>query len=217
MIDSLLTGKVVLLHAMGDAAIAMRPDESMVMLCCDTKEKGEELLKFAPKEISLLLHNCSELNDTLTERYGIKVGDECYQSVYTQHVSLPIHHKDIRPYPADQMDYAVENYGGEKHRDYVADRIQKGEFFAAYEDGEIAGFCGVHGGGSLGMLYVDPKYRRTSIGSSLASYLVNLALERGGVPYAHIRVGNEASLKMQEKMGLYVGAKKVYWCYRPND
>jgi hypothetical protein len=39
-------------------------------------------------------------------------------------------------------------------------------------------------------------------------------LERGGLPYAHIRVKNIASLKMQEKMGLYVGKRTVFWTYR---
>ena len=99
-------------------------------------------------------------------------------------------------------------------REYLRDRILSGEFFAAWQDGEIAGFCGVHDGGSLGLLYVEPKYRRTSIGSSLASYLVNWSLEHGGIPYAHIRVHNVASLKMQEKMGLYVGSRTVFWTYR---
>ena len=213
MIDSLLTGKVELLYAKDGGAVARSLDGHMYLLCCDTAKEGEELLQYLPEKVSLLLHNCEGINELVHERYGISVGDECFQSVYTQHVSLPIQHKDIRPYPIEALDYAVANYGGEDHREYLRDRILKGEFFAAYENEEIAGFCGVHGGGSLGLLYVEPKYRRTSIGSSLASYLVNLSLARGGVPYAHIRVANVASLKMQEKMGLYVGARRIYWMY----
>lgn len=213
MIDSLLTGKVELLYAKDGGAVARSLDGHMYLLCCDTAKEGEELLQYLPEKVSLLLHNCEGINELIHERYGISVGDECFQSVYTQHVSLPIQHKDIRPYPIEALDYAVANYGGEDHREYLRDRILKGEFFAAYENEEIAGFCGVHGGGSLGLLYVEPKYRRTSIGSSLASYLVNLSLARGGVPYAHIRVANVASLKMQEKMGLYVGARRIYWMY----
>lgn len=213
MIDSLLTGKANVLYAKGGDVVALGTNGT-VMICCDTAESGKELLKYVPGDVAVLLHNCGELNETLADRFGLQVSDECYQSVYTQHVSLPIRHKDIRLYPITELDYAVQNYGGENHREYLKERIQSGEFFAAYEDGEIAGFSGVHGGGSLGLLYVDPKYRRTSIGSSLASYLVNLSMERGGLPYAHIRVGNEASLKMQEKMGLYVGSRKVYWMRR---
>lgn len=214
MIDSLMRGKAKLLYAKEGAAVAVSENGHTYMICCDDKEQGLELMAYLPKDVKLLLHNCEQINDALLERFGLKVSDECYQSVYTQHVLLPIKHKDIRNFPLSEIDYAVANYGGESHREYLMELIQKGDFFAAYEDERLAGFCGVHGGGSLGLLYVDPAYRRTSIGSSLASYLVNVSLERGGLPYAHIRVGNEASLKMQEKMGLYVGKKKVYWTYK---
>ncbi|MBE5862256.1 MAG: tRNA (guanosine(37)-N1)-methyltransferase TrmD [Lachnospiraceae bacterium] len=214
LIDSLLKGKAKLLHTMGNAAVALGINGITYMICCETKEEGEALLAYVPKDAKVVLHNCAELNDLIDERYNLQVGDECYQSVYTQHTAMPIAHKDIRPYPISEIDYAVENYGGEQEREYLRDRILKGEFFAAYENDEIAGFCGVHAGGSLGLLYVDPKYRRTSIGSSLASYLVNWSLERGGLPYAHIRVKNIASLKMQEKMGLYVGKRTIFWTYR---
>ena len=214
MIDALLTGRAKLVFAWGEAAIAVSEGGTMVLLCCDNAAEGTELLAHLENDPEVILHNCEELNPVLAEKYGFRVGDECFQSVYTQHTALPIAHKDIRPYPIDQIDYAVANYGGEDHRSYLLERMQSGEFFAAYEDGEIAGFCGVHGGGSLGMLYVDPKYRRSSIGSSLASYLVNWSLERGGVPYAHIRLSNIASLKMQEKMGLYVAKKHVFWTYK---
>lgn len=214
MIDSLLTGKVKILHVEGNAAVTVTNDGQTYQICCETKEQGCALLAYVPKDVKLLLHNCKELNEVLAGEYGLQVGDECYQSVYTQHVSLPIAHKDIRTYPLDAIDYAVENYGGEEEREYLKDRILHGEFFAAYEGEEIVGFCGVHAGGSLGMLYVDPKYRRTSVGSSLASYLVNLSLAQGGLPYAHIRVANLASIKMQEKMGLYVGKRTVFWTYR---
>lgn len=214
LIHSLLVGKAEVLYAKGDAVLAKDKNNGVTMICCDDLEKGKELLDHLPENTGLLLHNCEELNGEIFERFGLSVGDECYQSVYTQRVSLPISHKDVRPYPMSAIDYAVENYGGEAEREYLRNRIQNGEFFAAYVGDEIAGFSGVHQSGSLGLLYVDPKYRRTSIGSSLASYLVNWSLEKGGLPYAHIRVGNEASLKMQEKMGLYLAKRKIYWNYR---
>ena len=214
MIDSLLKGKVKILHAEGDAAVCQSLDGHLIMLCCETLEQGEKLLQYVPKDTGLLLHNCAAINGILESEWGLQVGDECYQSVYTQHTALPIAHKDIRPYPIEALEYASANYGDGKAREYLRDRILSGEFFAAWQDGEIAGFCGVHDGGSLGLLYVEPKYRRTSIGSSLASYLVNWSLEHGGIPYAHIRVHNVASLKMQEKMGLYVGSRTVFWTYR---
>lgn len=210
LIDGLMRGTARLLYAEGDQAIGVDVNTGTVMLCCDDPETGKRLMKWAPAGQPVLLHNCAALIDYLQGELGYGEMDECYQSVYTQKNALPVAHKDVRPFPPEMLDYAAENYGREA-KEYLQERIRSGAFFAAFEDGELAGFCGIHMGGSLGLLFVDPKYRRTSVGSSLASYLVNKALERGGLPYAHIRVKNEASLKMQQKMGLYVGKKTVFW------
>ncbi len=213
MIDNLQRGVAEILYAAGDQVIASNPGAGVIELCCDSTEAGRELLTHLPEDWHLILHNFEPLNEILTKEYGMEVHASCYQSVYTQRVSLPVAHKDIRRFPMEALPYAVENYeNGDEN--YLRQRIQKGELFAAYVDGEIAGFAGMHDDGSLGILYVDPKFRRLKLGSSLASYLVNKALERGGIPYAHIRENNIASLKMQEKMGLYTGAKKVFWLGR---
>ena len=214
LIDGLLQGKVELLYVRDNVVAGVHVDTGVVMVCLDTAEEGREVLPFLPKDCRLLLHNCEEFVPIVQEHLGLEAGEPCYQSVYTQKVSLPVAHKDIRPYPLEELDFAVANYGGEEEREYLRDRICKKDFFAAYEGDKIVGFSGVHAGGSLGLLYVDPGYRRGSVGSSLASYLVNLSLARGGLPYAHIRVHNEPSLKMQEKMGLYVGKKKIFWMYK---
>lgn len=213
MIDNLQRGVAEILYADGDQAIAQNAAGGVVEMCCDSIEAGRELLSYLPEDCGLLLHNCEQLNELLIKEYGFEVHASCYQSVYTQQVSLPVAHKDIRKFPLEELSYAVENYDN-SGEDYLRQRIKRGELFAAYVDNEIAGFAGMHDDGSLGILYVDPKFRRLKLGSSLASYLVNRALERGGIPYAHIREDNVASLKMQEKMGLYTGAKKVFWMGR---
>lgn len=213
VIDGLLRGSAKILLAKADQVIAMDVNTKNVMLCCDSMEAGVELLEVLPGNCRTILHNCAAINPYLEEKLGFRVGDECYQSVYTQRGALPVAHKDIRPYPMEQLDYAAANYG-EETRAYLKDRIAKGAFFAAYAEEKIVGFCGMHSGGSLGLLFVDPAFRRTNVGSSLASHLVNKALERGGFPYAHVRVANQASLKMQEKMGLYLGKKTVFWAHR---
>lgn len=212
-IDGLMKDMVDVLYEKGESVAGIHKKTKIVMICANSVNEVENMLPFLPKDCRGLLHNCEEANDLLEKEMGLIVGDACYQSVYTQHVSLPIAHKDIRPYPMEEIAYASENYGAGSQEDYIRERILDHAFFAAYEEGRIVGFCGIHGGGSLGLLFVDPSCRRGNIGSSLASYLVNAAMERGGFPYAHIRIGNEASLKMQEKMGLYVANKKIFWLW----
>lgn len=213
MIDNLQRGVADILYAEGDRVIAVNAGSGIAEMCCDSLESGERLLKYLPADTRLLLHNFEPLNELLCANYGFEIQAACYQSVYTQRTKLPVAHRDIRRFPMEALDYAVANYdkGAEK---YLRERIRKGELFAAYAEDEIAGFAGMHDDGSLGLLYIDPKYRRLKLGSSMASYLVNKALERGGLPYAHIRVDNIASLKMQEMMGLYTGNRKIFWLGR---
>ena len=213
LIDGLMRSTAEILYCEGGQVIARDVNVGTVMICCDGLDSGKKLLEKLPEDCKLILHNCNEINDLLQEKYGFGKPDECYQSVYTQQTCLPIAHKDIRPFPISSLAYAVENYGKDSG-EYLKERIEAKQFFAAYEGDQLVGFCGIHAGGSLGLLYVDPEFRRGSVGSSLASFLVNKALERGGIPYAHIRVANVASVKMQEKMGLYVGKKTVFWLHR---
>lgn len=213
-LDGLLSGNVKVLYAREEVAVGVHQVTKIPMICCNTEEEMKEALPYLPKDCKVLLHNCEEGNAVLRDELGFTGWDACYQSVYTQRNALPIGHKDIRPYPLSELDYASEHYGEGKQREYLRDRILKHAFFAAYENEKIVGFCGVHAGGSLGLLYVDEEYRRGNVGSSLASYLVNISLAKGGIPYAHIREKNVASLKMQEKMGLYVASKKIFWTWK---
>ena len=75
----------------------------------------------------------------------------------------------------------------------------------------------MHADGSVGMLYVEEEYRRGNVGISLAAYVMNLALQRGGLPYAHTALDNEASLRLQEKVGMYFAKENVYWLYRGKE
>lgn len=216
MIDNLNRGVAEVLFSQGDQVVAYNRESDIYEICCDSLEMGKKLMEYVPESCRLLLHNCEELNEYLTAEQGFAVHASCYQCVYTQHTSLPVAYKDIRRFSMDDLEYAVQNYKDGDER-YLRSRIQKGELFGVWVEGKLSGFAGMHDDGSLGLLYIDPEYRRRKLGTSMSSFLVNKALERGGIPYAHIRVENEASMKMQEKMGLYTGARKVFWLGRTPD
>ena len=75
----------------------------------------------------------------------------------------------------------------------------------------LAGIIGIHEEGSIGMLYVKPQYRHQKLATALETYAFNRALENGWIPYGQIIVGNEASMKLQERMGLHFSKSSVYW------
>ena len=67
--------------------------------------------------------------------------------------------------------------------------------------------------GSMGMLYVEDAYRRQGLAASLEGYLINKQREQGMIPYAHIVNGNEASIQLQERLGLNLSDPAIWWLY----
>ena len=46
---------------------------------------------------------------------------------------------------------------------------------------------------------------------ALETYCMNLAVERGEIPYGQVVLGNEASIRLQEKMGICFAKGTVVW------
>jgi tRNA (guanine37-N1)-methyltransferase len=146
----------------------------------------------------------------------------CSHAVYTKKEKAPVsglYRPDqkpmgngltIQPLHAEHADFVKENYR-KMSPEYLDDRIEKGAIFGAFLGEQLAGFAGIHDDGGIGMLFVHPQYRRQKIAQALETYLVNLLLERGMTPYGQIETDNDASLQLQEKLGLYVAKSPVFW------
>ena len=100
-----------------------------------------------------------------------------------------------------------------RDRIYVRERITAGDVFGIYIEGKLCGFIGCHNDGSMGMLYVEDAYRRQGLAASLEGYLINKQREQGMIPYAHIVNGNEASIQLQERLGLNLSDPAIWWLY----
>ncbi|MCD8379868.1 MAG: GNAT family N-acetyltransferase [Lachnospiraceae bacterium] len=85
--------------------------------------------------------------------------------------------------------------------------------FMQSDEGEtvLAGYIGTHSEGALGMLQVRTQYRGRGIGAALESFMINLALTRGEIPFGHIFEGNEASLRLQRKLKMNVTDVILWW------
>ena len=64
------------------------------------------------------------------------------------------------------------------------------------------------------MLEVLEVYRGRGIGKALEVYLMNKALEMGWIPYGQVVVGNEASAKLQESLGVHLSKTPVVWMWK---
>lgn len=82
-----------------------------------------------------------------------------------------------------------------------------------FDNGTLAGFIGMHDEGSMGLLEILPEYRRRGYGYLLEGCLIRLHLECGWVPFCHVVEGNDASMRLQEKLGMTFSELPAIWVY----
>lgn len=195
-----------------------------MMPLADFKDwKLPEYLKEHGESISCMVTHQENMVDIIQTKLGLSVSEECWQVVYTKREKMPvrglygpngIRKEDglcIRLLDETSQEFVVEHYETGDSGAYVRSRIHNKAVYGAFYGEKIVGFAGQHEEGSLGMLFVLPQYRSRHVAAALETYMVNLSVERGEVPYGHVITGNTASEKMQESLGLCKAKGKVYW------
>lgn len=185
------------------------------MLDGDNPEECLAWLKEAENSHKCSLIQCfhRELFEVLRQNYPSLKTMECYQVVYTKkekpetEITL-----DIRP--AGDSDFAWIRDTYELADDAELRKlIELGDLFVGVKDGEKAGFIGFHLEGSMGLLHVLPRFRKRGYGRELESFLIAKALERGWIPYGQVEPQNVKSMGLQDKLGMEISEKTVYWLY----
>ena len=214
MMETLSRGLGEVLYAEGKNVLIYLPEIGNAMLNAEDEEHLEKMLPLIPKAVSE--HSIVTVTDRWNERVSEILGYHgsmlCSQACYTRGEPLPVRHKDIRQLTVEEVPYVAEHYhlGDEI---YVRERIAAGDVFGIYIEGKLCGFIGCHNDGSMGMLYVEDAYRRQGLAASLEGYLINKQREQGMIPYAHIVNGNEASIQLQERLGLNLSDPAIWWLY----
>lgn len=219
MMESLSRGRGDILYtdvwAGGNSILLYDHECRICMLAAADEASGRQLAGTMPADTDRVLVSQPFFADILGG-LQYRLSCRCIQALYTQKNPLPVRHKDIRKLSPENLDdlcsCCTDGEGGPGiERGYVQKRLLAGAVFGAFSDGRLAGFCGIHADGGLGMLYVNEKYRMQGIGASLEAYVINRMLEKGWIPYAHIEESNGPSIRLQEKLGLYQASKKVCW------
>ena len=186
-------------------------NSGVYMIAATSKEEASRMLKGRFDALDCDVAVTEEyVKELLEQEYHMCTTMKCVQACYTNKVPLSVRHKDIRELTKDNLNYIIENYDC-MSTEYVKERLEAGCFWGAYEQDKLIGFIGIHAEGSMGMLFVENEHRRKGIGESLESYIINLQLANGQIPYCHIVDGNEASIALQEKLGLYIANKPMWW------
>lgn len=163
-----------------------------------------------------------EMVPFMEKYFHLKTDMECIQGAYTRKEKLPVRGLygpdgrgengfSIRVLSEEFIPFVTEHYSEIGTGEYVTDRIRHGAVYGAFYDEKIVGFIADHEEGSIGMLYVLSEYRKRHVAMALETYCMNLAVERGEIPYGQVVLGNEASIRLQEKMGICFAKGTIVW------
>lgn len=180
-------------------------------------------LKLAKDErIECIVLHQREMVPLMEMHFHLKEDMECLQGAYTRREKLPVRGLygpdgrgengfSIRTLTEEFIPFVAEHYSEIGSPEYVTERILHGAVYGAFYEEKIVGFIADHEEGSIGMLYVLPEYRKRHVAMALETYCMNLAVERGEIPYGQVVLGNEASIRLQEKMGICFAKGTVVW------
>ena len=193
----------VLLHDTGCGAwmLAAEPDAA------------EAFLDRIPAGCDLFVGHDMAYFDLARARFGLPYREICWSAAYLGQdpLSIPAFGGALRLLDRSWAPWLTAHYshdfGGAAYMERAADR----GIIGAFVEGQPAGFVGFHDEGSIGMLEVLPSYRRRGLGEILQRAAINLALERGQIPFGQVIDGNEASLSLQRKLGMAVSETTLFW------
>ncbi|MGN0906481.1 MAG: GNAT family N-acetyltransferase, partial [Bullifex sp.] len=114
---------------------------------------------------------------------------------------VPVRAQDIRVLDASYAPVMDEHYHLFSDIDYIKDRLECGVVRGIFRDGVLAGFMAEHSEGAMGMLEIFPEFQRQGFAYDLEGAYINEQRRKHRM-YCNVVDGNEASERLQRKLGL---------------
>ena len=208
MTEALRRGLGVIASAAERGVLVSADEDSCGMLSCADLDTALTLLD--GRRFPLLSIHQAELESPLCRELGMETWMRCRQAVYLGKEPPAATEEDIRPLTGEHLDFLQANY---RHEDseYLAWLLERRALFGAFREEKLVGFIGKHAEGSMGLLEVLPSFRRQGVGESLERFLIAREVERGNLPYCNVFTDNQASLALQQKLGLTLAEGSVIW------
>ena len=202
-------GKII--YKSKNGIVAVTNDNDLVLTSLKNYNELNEVLKkhnISPKTITV---KEDSLYQEILNNLNVYRSLPCSQWVY-QKLKAPKYKKsDIRVLDESFIDVILEHYKLVSDKEYIVDRVKNKMIFGIFENNELAGFIGIHSEGSIGMLEIFPQFRRKGYGYILEAFAIEQLLDKGYLPYCHVVEGNDASYKLQEKLGYKKATKPNIW------
>lgn len=181
------------------------------------KAMREALDVFASRDLVCVL-GTAPVHDVRRD-LGLTEDAPCNMVIYEKQDRLEVDPSlDIRTLTPAYAELVASHYS---HPEYLApgeleDILARGLVLGGFEAGRLCAFIGEHPEGAIGMLEVFPELRRRGWATALESAKINEQLDRGLVPWGEVWPDNQASIALQEKLGLTVYPEKgMHFMSRP--
>lgn len=212
MDELLRQGLGEVLYQGAEGRIVREADNGPVMSdILDGRTLCDRLRALRLPEFGLIAVKSEDAFRAVEREFGFPGNHPCTQWVYCLPEAPVYPDCDIRLLTEDFVQTVGERYHNET--DYVRDRISAGCMWGLFEDGVLAGFIGIHTERAIGMLEIEPAYRKRGYAYALEAFLIGHLMKDGATPYCHVIDGNDASVRLQEKLGMRKAELPVIWCW----
>lgn len=210
LMELLRRGNGEILYTGEDGVLLHDRESGAYEMTAGDTEAEQRLLGLVPQQACLLVTSFEETAREAARRFGLTIQHHCCQASYTRREPLPVRHKDIRLLEETALPYLMERYpyGDEA---YLRGRLRGKVMFGLFMEDEPAGFIGRHDDGSMGLLFVEPKFRGMGAAFSLEAFYINRTRAMGHIPYCHVDTDNEISLRLQERLGMNLSRGCIWW------
>ncbi|MCL2564563.1 MAG: GNAT family N-acetyltransferase [Defluviitaleaceae bacterium] len=214
MIFPIKRGTADIFYAKDDGVFFRETESNAYMLSITDFNKGRELFDKAGRQ-NLVCVFQKDIAVYLHKKHNYRKCMENFQAVYTKKVPIKIEQRrlDIQPLNLSHLDLVYEHYHDDVDYDYLKRRLSTSAIYGSFINDELCGFAGTHEEGSIGILKVLEKFRRQGFALELESYMVNIFLERGDIPFAQVNPPNTASIALHKKIGFELSADCLYWLF----
>lgn len=214
MTECIRRGLCEVLYADNDGVLIRAHSSGAYMLSCDSEEAAVKIT--AGRDISLLVLHQMEQKAAVCRALGLNAGDECFQGAYIKKEPLPEDGSDIRCLDeryAEKVGEAYNMYRSE----HIKELLEQGIIYGVFDGERLAGFIGWHDEGAQGMLHVFPEFRRRGFAEALEKHLINIDLRRGFIPFGQLFIWNDASRRLQEKLGMSFADGRICWLWKEKE
>jgi ribosomal protein S18 acetylase RimI-like enzyme len=191
--------------------------------CPDPRDAGRLLDSFAPVGLTVFAHVAEPLLAELRGRYALVVetptdlhvlpeGDELPAPSSSPPIVMPIGPADAevvcRAWPHDDFESPTAKLA------YVRDCLAAGPACGIREAGDLVSFALTHLDGSVGILHTEPSARRRGLARRVIVALGRQAQALGGLVFGYVAVGNTASQRLVESIGMRAVGRGAWLTFR---